>query len=737
MRVLITRPREEAESLAAQLAARGIDSLVEPLLDIRPITTPALALDGVQALLFTSANGARAFAAREGRRDLPVFAVGARTAEVAREAGFTRVESAADDVTRLAALVRERLDPARGAILHGSGAVIKGDIAALLAPAGFAVRRVALYEATPAGELSATARADIQRGAIAAVLLFSARTAETFVSLAQRAGLTAALSRIAAVCLSRAVADAVAPVAWREVLVAARPEQGALLALLGKQDSRAAELGESSEKPEPSRVPETEGPVVRAIAAFGGIRPMAAKLGVPVTTVQGWKARGNIPEARRTEVLEAARKHGIPLSEGELGEAPAPTAAAAAPAAPATPAEKTAADAETATPPALAAPAALAGAANDEPAKRLEVPASAAGSGSQANDSAPWRTEAGAGSPASDRWRPSRMVFGLWLMALAVFALAAAASLPYWAPLVGLGRGNGDATALGARLDTLGSRLAALESRSPAPSSEGGGDLAAKLAELADSLGNQQRRTAALERALADLATQEQPSVDPGRVQALADALATLKGDDARFAAETRALEDRLSRLEAQASRNAKVDAARAALVLAVVQLAAAVSGSAPYAQQLAGVAALAQGDADLGPAITTLQAHAATGVPTPADLAAKFDGASVAAARAAIAPERSGWVGELLARLSRLVVIRRTGGDVAGEDADALLARAEARLKAGDLAGAVTELSTLEDGPAEAVKPWLADARGRMAVDAALASLTARATALLAQPPS
>jgi hypothetical protein len=322
-------------------------------------------------------------------------------------------------------------------------------------------------------------------------------------------------------------------------------------------------------------------------------------------------------------------------------------------------------------------------------------------------------------------------------MAVAVLALAAAAGLPYWGPLVGLAPGSGDASALGARLDALGSRLAALESRGPAPSAEAGADLAAKVAQLSDALGAQQRRLAALERALADVATEERASADPAKLQALADSLNALKGDDAKLAADTRALRDRLDRLEAEASRNAAADAARAALVLAVSQLGAAVAGPGPYAQPLAAVAALVQGDADLGPAIATLQAHEATGVPTLVDLAGRFDAVSVAAARAAIVPDRPGWIGEMLAHLSRLVVIRRTGGDVAGEGPDALLARAEARLRAGDLAGAVTALSTLEDGPAEAVKPWLADARARIAVDSALASLSARAAARLAQRPS
>src|SRR3954470_7941092 len=63
MRALVTRPRAEAASLAEALAARGIAALLEPLLDIhyRDLGGPP-DLAGVQALLCTSANGARAFA---------------------------------------------------------------------------------------------------------------------------------------------------------------------------------------------------------------------------------------------------------------------------------------------------------------------------------------------------------------------------------------------------------------------------------------------------------------------------------------------------------------------------------------------------------------------------------------------------------------------------------------------------------------------------------------------------
>src|SRR5882757_8597644 len=93
-RALVTRPRAEAAALAEALAARGIEAIVEPLLDIHYRDEPAPDLAGVQAVLCTSANGVRALARLSRGRKVPIFAVGEATAARAREEGFARVESA-------------------------------------------------------------------------------------------------------------------------------------------------------------------------------------------------------------------------------------------------------------------------------------------------------------------------------------------------------------------------------------------------------------------------------------------------------------------------------------------------------------------------------------------------------------------------------------------------------------------------------------------------------------------
>jgi uroporphyrinogen-III synthase len=234
MRVLVTRAEGDAEKLAARLAERGHHSIIENLMTIRFRPEAARSfgpfLDGVQAILFTSANGVRAFAEATSRRDFRAFAVGDATAAAARNAGFADVTSADGTVDDLAKLVIGRLKPRNGAVFHAAASVTAGDLQGLLEAAGFSVRRAALYEAVEAERLSDATRQAIAQHEIDAALFFSPRNAATFVRLA--AGLEEGCQHMVAVALSSAVAEKLAPLPWRRVAVAAAPNESALLAAL-------------------------------------------------------------------------------------------------------------------------------------------------------------------------------------------------------------------------------------------------------------------------------------------------------------------------------------------------------------------------------------------------------------------------------------------------------------------------------------------------------------------------
>ncbi|MCE9647996.1 MAG: uroporphyrinogen-III synthase [Parvibaculum sp.] len=233
MRLLVTRPDEDAGPLLAALAARGHEPVAAPLLTIRFLAEPAIPPAPYQALLVTSANGVRALGARKGELGrLKVFAVGEASAEAASEAGFAEVVSAEGDVASLVRLVAARLSPADGPLLHVAGSVVAGDLKGDLERRGFAVMRAVLYEAVAAMRLPEVARAGLAGGGIEGVLFHSPRTARTFASLAREEGLGGALSPVTAYCLSQAVAEALAGLPFAAVRVAGAPNQSSLLSLI-------------------------------------------------------------------------------------------------------------------------------------------------------------------------------------------------------------------------------------------------------------------------------------------------------------------------------------------------------------------------------------------------------------------------------------------------------------------------------------------------------------------------
>jgi uroporphyrinogen-III synthase len=235
MRVLLTRPRPDADAFAAQLHARGHSTIVEPLIDIRFFDGPALDLAGVQALAFTSANGVRAAARRTIERALTVVAVGPATAAEAAAAGFLSVsQSPGEGVDGLAQHIRSTLKPSAGSLLHATGTVTAGDLRAALARDGFAVRPERLYEARSADALSGALCAELAAGAIDAAAFFSPRTASLFAALAEAENLASACRSVTALALSQAVANALDSLVFREVRVAAHPTAEAMLALLAR-----------------------------------------------------------------------------------------------------------------------------------------------------------------------------------------------------------------------------------------------------------------------------------------------------------------------------------------------------------------------------------------------------------------------------------------------------------------------------------------------------------------------
>lgn len=246
MRILITRPEEDAAELAGALEAAGHEPVLCPLLNVVFTATRPLELGGVAALIATSRNGLRGLAQAMEKtpapadvwRDiirLPIFCVGGATAGLASELGFTLIYSGAGGARDLLPLIEERVRPSDGVLLHLGGEQLAFDLPGALSQRGYRTRLEILYRAEPATELPASVVSSLRRHETGGVVLMSPRTARIFVELLELHGLVGSGAPLACYCLSPAVAQALGSTGGFAVRVAQKPNLQDILALVGPE----------------------------------------------------------------------------------------------------------------------------------------------------------------------------------------------------------------------------------------------------------------------------------------------------------------------------------------------------------------------------------------------------------------------------------------------------------------------------------------------------------------------
>jgi uroporphyrinogen-III synthase len=214
------------------LRERGHTVVVAPLLQIEAIAEAEIGAGA--AILVTSANAAQVVATHGQRMALcrvPVFAVGERSAQAMRAAGFADVTSANGTVGDLARLVAARV-PAGASLLYFAGADRSGDLAGDLHARGFAVETIVVYRAVAITRLPQAAAEALADG-LHGVLHFSRRSAATYVNAAGAAGQLASALKPAQFCLSAPIAEPLQCAGAADVHIARRPTEAALLELVG------------------------------------------------------------------------------------------------------------------------------------------------------------------------------------------------------------------------------------------------------------------------------------------------------------------------------------------------------------------------------------------------------------------------------------------------------------------------------------------------------------------------
>ena len=235
--LLLTRPRAGSERFAAQFRARfGADwpVLISPLTETRPTGAEVPA---AEALIFTSEQAVAPVIAAGPAAGRRAYCVGARTAQVARAAGFEVIEGPGE-ARGLAALILAQ--HRGGRLLHARGREVVAPLADWLNSAGTETVEAVVYaqEALP---LSDAARDLLVRAPVVLAPVFSPRSGQL---LAQ--AVSGARAALWLAPISAAAAEGCADIAAR-IEVAPTPDAAGVLSalarLLGAETAGADKAG--------------------------------------------------------------------------------------------------------------------------------------------------------------------------------------------------------------------------------------------------------------------------------------------------------------------------------------------------------------------------------------------------------------------------------------------------------------------------------------------------------------
>jgi uroporphyrinogen-III synthase len=257
MAILVTRPQPDNEVTGASLRARGFEVLLAPMLRFEPVGLPDDPAADYAAIIVTSANALRAVEPQlAGGRliDLPLFAVGERTASAARRAGFATVISADGNAADLRELVLAKIaskakekakekakDKAKDGkigtappVLYLAGADLSHDLAGELGEHGLDVVTRTTYRMVASSVLPRETCDAIAANQIEAVLHYSVRSARAFLDAVRSAGVEISALAVQQCCISATVASILREAGATHVTVASSPNENALLGVLDR-----------------------------------------------------------------------------------------------------------------------------------------------------------------------------------------------------------------------------------------------------------------------------------------------------------------------------------------------------------------------------------------------------------------------------------------------------------------------------------------------------------------------
>ncbi len=464
----------------------------------------------------------------------------------------------------------------------------------------------------------------------------------------------------------------------------------------------------------------------KVIERFGGIRPMASKMAVPVTTVQGWKKRNVIPGTRLDDLLKAAKSHDVEIedlvqraeiaNENEKKEPKSPQT-------------------QTRIVPEVRATASSYRAAEEKSAKKSDKK----GGGSKPPH--PHDADFEEQLLAAEKKAVSQSTFiNVLLIAIALGAIVAI----MWPKVEKVAQIEMQVEQVQEQQslirnvlpDGLEERMGALQEQAKAAQESVG--LALEAAQtisndvLAEDAGTMEERMIRLESHVADLTggspqmaalmghvrkLRESVSGQEQLLQSVAELSALVGGLDGDMEGLDAALDQARGQSEAlnQTFENVpQEDLKAAALLLGLSQFRSSLGrDNQSFEQDLALLMKLA-GEENVGlkTSLEQLAPHAKDGVLTPDGLSEEFRGLAGDIVVASLKGEDVSVQEKAKARFNQVFQAEQEGEPITGTDTESSVARAQKYLEDGNVEAAMAELQSLEGPAAKAAQPWMDEAQ-------------------------
>jgi len=218
MNILITRPLMDAEDLMEKLFAYGHKIIHLPTLQISTVEIEIVNSDNFDAFVFTSTNAVRNLKLTNTNKNLHCFCVGSITEKIARQSGFINTSSAGGTVNALKNLIMisDKVN-INSNLAYFCGDNISYDLDLELRREGFKIEKIINYSSKIISNLNNENKKLIENYPPDLIYIYSARSAESFITIVKNYGLNPLVTQSTVMCISKKVANIFKSQGWKKI----------------------------------------------------------------------------------------------------------------------------------------------------------------------------------------------------------------------------------------------------------------------------------------------------------------------------------------------------------------------------------------------------------------------------------------------------------------------------------------------------------------------------------------